>query len=350
MDRLKKYLIGAVALAIIILIGGAYYYFAVYRNSPEYAFQRIEYALEHHDKALFYEYVDTSSVLDSAYDSILKSLMDSDATMTEDAKIAALEVVKILKSPVLHGFQKAIDAYVENGSWDADENTSNKGEEEALFDVKEVITQAGIKNIAFRGIDKIVKKDNNEEAVALAKIYHNELEKEFVFEIVMHKSDKSWKIVEVRNFEEFIILIGKIRREKIQSYIEESRKIWNNHESKMHDADFDLQRILSAKSLGQQGTRGELKTLMLDRIAADWKARKDELEALNAPKEVLTLHRLRLKIADLHIEYAEGYATWLDDKKASTLRLAEDKIKQAKTLEQEAFFLEKRIADSAIIK
>lgn len=342
MSKFKKYLIGVFCIIILLLIGGAYWYFAVHKNTPSYALERIEYALGSHDKKVFYEYVDTTSVLNGAYDSILKALMDSDATMGDDTKAAALDAVKILKTPVLHGFQKAVDSYVENGTWVAVENL--KGGEEAVFDVGEIITQSGINDITFRGIDKIIEKDEN-EAIALAKIYNNELEREFVFEIVLHKIDKSWKVVEIRNFEEFIILIGKIRQEKIHNYIEESRKIWQGHEEKMRDADFDLQRILSAKSLGKQGTRGELKSLMLDRISVDWKARKEELDALIVPKEVLVLHKLRLKIADLHIEYAEGYAAWLDDKKASTLRLAEDKIKQAKTLEQEAMFLEKRIAN-----
>lgn len=339
MSKFKKYIIGVSGIVILLLIGGAYWYFAVYRNTPSYALEKIEYAIENHDKALFYEYVDISSVLDSAYDSILKSLMDSDATMGDDAKTAALEAIKILKTPVLHGFQKAIDSYIENGSWDV----NTKTEDEMVFDIGEIIARSGMDNITFRGIDEIIEKDKG-EAVALAKVYSNELEREFVFEIVLRKSDKIWKVVEIRNFEEFVILIGKMRQEKIRSYMEESRNIWQTHEEKMRDADFDLQRILSAKSLGKQGTRGELKSLMLDRISSDWKQRKEELEALDVPKEVSVLHKLRLKIADLHIEYAEGYANWLDDKKASTLRVAEDKIKQAKTLEHEALVLEKRIS------
>lgn len=339
MSKLKKILVGAVCIVILALTGGLYWYFEVYKTAPEYALKRIEYSLEHHDKALFYEYVDGGAVLDSAYDAILKSLMDSDATMSEETKVAALDAIKILKAPVLHGFQKAVDAYIEHGSWDA--VTSQGQGNEAGFDIGEIIAQSGIKDTVFRGIDEIVKQ--NDEAVALAKVYNNELEREFVFEIVLHKEDKKWKVTEIRNFEEFVLSIGKMRREKIQSYIEESRKIWSTHEEKMRDADFDFQRIIGAKSLGKQGTRGELKSLMTNRIAADWKERKSELEALSAPKEVMVLHRLRLKIADLHIEYAEGYANWLDDKKASTLRVAEDKIKQAKTLEHEAVLLENRI-------
>ena len=340
MNKFKKYLAGAVCILLLALAGGLYWYFEVYRTTPKYALERIEYSLEHHDKALFYEYVDTGAVLDKAYDAILKSLMDSDATMSEETKMAALDAVKILKAPVLQGFQKAIDAYVEQGSWDA--IASHNQGNEAVFDVSEIIAQSGIKDTVFRGIDEIINTDDG-EAVALTKVYNNELEREFIFEVVLHNTDKKWKVVEIRNFEEFLISIGKMRRERIQNYIEESRKIWSIHEETMREADFDFQRIIGAKSLGKQGTRGELKALMTDRVAADWKERKSELEALSVPKEVMVLHRLRLKIADLHIEYAEGYANWLDDKKAGTLRVAEDKIKQAKTLEHEAALLENRI-------
>lgn len=340
MNKLKKYLIGAGCIAFLALIGSLYWYFAVYKTTPEYALKRIEYALETHDKDLFDKYVDINRVLDSSYDAILKSLMNSDATMSEETKVAALDAIKILKNPVLHGFQKAVDSYVANGSWDAANN--KKPKEDADFDVGEIIAESGIKNITFHGIDEIIKKSDT-EAVAMAKVYSNELEKEFVFEIILNKVDNSWKVVEIGNFEDYVLSIGKMRREKIQNYIEESRKIWSEHEETMRDADFNFQRIMGEKSLGKQGTRGELKALMEDTVAADWKARKSELEALSVPKEVMVLHKLRLKIADLHIEYAEGYTAWLDDKKAATLRVAEDKIKQAKILEHEATLLEKRI-------
>ena len=97
-------------------------------------------------------------------------------------------------------------------------------------------------------------------------------------------------------------------------------------------------------ALGNDATRQALKELMENTILPDWQARKAELEAIDAPQAAQTLHRLRLHICDLRIDYAEGYAAWMTDKKAATIRDAETKLKQARTLEQEELFLTKRMA------
>jgi hypothetical protein len=64
---------------------------------------------------------------------------------------------------------------------------------------------------------------------------------------------------------------------------------------------------------------------------------------MSVPPAAGTLHRLRIKICDLHIEYAKGYAKWMDDKNASTIRTADAALKQARTLEKEAELLTKQV-------
>ena len=340
MSKFKKYLLCSICVLVLAGAGFIYWYFAIHKNTPEYALERIEYAIQTHDKALFYEYADVTMILNNAYDSILQTLVEYNEGANEDAKLAVLETVKMLKAPMLIGFKKAVDDYLESGSWDS---VISGTEEETTVDIGEIIVHSGVEHLVFRGVDDIIPQEDG-SVVANLKAYQKDLEREFNFEITLVKTESgSWKVTEIRNFGEFVMAIGNARREKIRSYMEEANKIWQAHESKMRDADFDFQRIIGAKNLGKQGTRGELKSLMTDRVAKDWQERKDELSELIVPKEVESLHKLRLKICTLHIEYAEGYAAWLDDKKATTLKIAEDKIKQAKTLEQEAMFLEKRI-------
>ena len=339
MSKYKKYLICFIGIVVLALAGCLYWYFKVHRNTPEYALERLQYAVEQHDKELFYEYADVTSILNKGYESILTMLIESGDG--EETKTAAIETVKMLKAPMLIGFRKAVDDYLASGSWDS---VIGQTEEETTFDMGEIIVQSGVKHLTFRGLGDI-KESENGAVAAILKAYQNDLEREFAFEVILEKTESgSWKVTEIRNFSEFVMAVESARNEKIRAYMEESAEIWRAHEATMRDADFDFQRIIGAKNLGKQGTRGELKALMTDRVAKDWQIRKEELEALTAPKEVESLHKLRLKICGLHIEYAEGYANWLDDKKAITLKVAEDKIKQAKTLEQEAMFLEKRIS------
>ena len=61
-------------------------------------------------------------------------------------------------------------------------------------------------------------------------------------------------------------------------------------------------------------------------------------------KPILCLtEKIRLKICDCYIAYAKGYAHWMDDKQAATIREAENQLRQAKALEQEEKFLARRV-------
>ena len=75
---------------------------------------------------------------------------------------------------------------------------------------------------------------------------------------------------------------------------------------------------------------------MLDVIKKDWQARKQELFSIKVPPEAQDLQNMRLKICDLEIDYANNYAQWLEDKKASTLRISEERQRQSNELKAEA--------------
>jgi len=77
-------------------------------------------------------------------------------------------------------------------------------------------------------------------------------------------------------------------------------------------------------------------------ILTDWQQRKEELSAVSVPRSMQSLQQLRIKICDLHIAYAEGYAAWMTDKNAATIRSAESSLRQAEVLEVEESFLVQR--------
>ncbi|MBQ7630891.1 MAG: hypothetical protein IJS81_11895, partial [Selenomonadaceae bacterium] len=80
-------------------------------------------------------------------------------------------------------------------------------------------------------------------------------------------------------------------------------------------------------------------------VKKDWETRKVELLKLTVPQDAATLQNLRLKICDLEIAYAEGYAKWMDDKNAATVKAAEENHRQAQTLTLEAKTLAGRMLE-----
>jgi hypothetical protein len=147
----------------------------------------------------------------------------------------------------------------------------------------------------------------------------------------------------VGNFHEFVLFITKARRAQLIQYADTTAEIISRHDTAMMQAQEQLNSLLSRGTLGSDETRKALKNFMENTIKADWQQRKAELEAVTVPASAQTLHRLRLKICDLHIAYAAGYSAWMTDKKATTIREADRQLKQAKTLEQEEKFLARRV-------
>ena len=84
---------------------------------------------------------------------------------------------------------------------------------------------------------------------------------------------------------------------------------------------------------------------MNDVFKKDWEARKQELFNVNVPKSAETLQNLRIKICDLSIDSADLYAKWMDDKKAVTVKEADEKRKQVQALLTEENILISRMSN-----
>ena len=100
--------------------------------------------------------------------------------------------------------------------------------------------------------------------------------------------------------------------------------------------------MLAGGALGNDSIRSQVKKVSEEQVA-DWQSRKTELEAMEVPDAAGSLHRLRLKICDAHIEASANYAKWMDDKKAATIRASDNSMKIAKTLEKDAELLTKQV-------
>lgn len=339
MKHLKIKLLIVLGVLALIAFGGLAYYFAIYTKTPEYSVKMIERSIERHDVKKFREYVDLDSIADSSYDEFMTGLTDTQTPLGDEATAAIKELGRMLKKPLIASFEKAVDEYVKTGDWESDD-----GDEDAI-DSGEVIARSGIKNASFRGIDSIAVDKEAGTATAYARIFQAEANDEFVLEVRFQKENNGiWRAKEIANVHDFIVFVSRAKRNKITKYLDETAAIAATHDKTMRDADFEFQKILASGSLGKDATRLELKKLMENTVKKDWQTRRDELAAVNVPDAAQSLQRLRLRICDLHIAYADGYANWMTDKKASTIRDADAQLKQAKTLEEEARFLTSRMA------
>lgn len=335
----NKLKIGAgIGAAVIILAGGGYLFsHSVSKSTPEYTMAQVEKSVKNHDKTEFYKLVDVDGVLNSSYDEVVDGLTDSDKTMSDDAREAVKNFTQMLKSPLMLSLKSAIDTYVEKGEFSGAEGDG----------VKELLRKTGIDKIEFRDFENIViNPDNENQASVDVKIFQPELGHEFTLKTNLRKDETGqWKIISLQNFREFVTHIGEVRRVQLQAYLTKTEEINSLHDQTIRDAEQKYSSILAVGNIGQEGTRSDLKTLMLDVIKKDWEVRKQELFNLTVPQGAENLHNLRIKICDLEIGYAEDYAQWMSDKKAATLKSADEKHRQAQVLTTEANVLAHKMAD-----
>ena len=338
---IKIKLLGILAVIILILAGAGYWYFSIYTKSPDYSLKQIERSFNEHNKELFNKYVNLDGFLDSSYGGFVAGIMGTEHYSGNEAKVAVENLANMMKAPVISIMKEAINKYVEDGQW----ATQNQKENESGADAEQILLRSGLKSMEFRDILNVDVSQDKSKAIAMVKVFQSEVKEDFVFEVVLRPGeDGVWRVEEIANLGDFASTIGRARKREMENYMTETASIIRQHDESMHLAELKRQEILSSGSLGNQETRDALKKHMEEVEIKDWEKRMKELEAVLVPESAMTIQHLRLKICTLHIEYAKAYAEWMTDKKASTIKDADGKLKQARTLEQEEKVLVNRMS------
>ena len=331
--RIKMAAAGLVAA--LVLSGGGYYYFHVHNNTPEYAIKQISRAIDKHDVKEFHRAVDVDGVLNSGYDGFIEGLTSSDNMTTPETREAIKNFTQMLRAPMIASLKTAIDSYVETGNLSDEKNIG----------IVEMLERTGLNQIEIRGVKNVQVKDaDRDEAFADVIISQPELGGEFPLQIVLRRDeDNRWQVKRVENFRDYVAKIAQARRAQLEEYLSKAGEINERHAAIIRDAEQKYGMILSTGGLGNNSTREELKNLIEDVYQKDWELRKQELFGLHVPKDAETLHNLYMRICDLWIAAAKDYAKWMDDKNASTIKSAEEKIHQAQTLITEAGAIARRM-------
>ena len=345
LNRIRLAVTGGLALIIILCV----IYFSVISasNTPEGTIKLIEEAVATHDKEKFDKYVDVDNLLNTSYDSFVDGMISADTTMSEEVKSSVMNFTQILKVPMIASMKAGIDNYINTGSFTDNSkiNSEEKSADEHQIALSEVLERAGIDKLEYRQVDKaIIDKDDENKAIVEVIAFQKETAKDFIFEVEMQRDDKGdWRVKGIKNFRNFINMMNQTRREQLDKYLEDTASIINRHDKTIREAEQKYGSILSSGSLGKDDTRVDLKTLMTDVVKKDWEVRKQELFNVSVPKGAEALQNLRIKICDLSIESAELYSKWMEDKKASTIKDADDKHKQVQNLLEEEKFLVNRM-------
>ena len=327
----------AALLGVLLVFAGLFWYFRIYTKTPEYALRSIESALEQHDEALFLRHVRLDDVLNSGYDDFMMGTMDAEFGHSRESAAALEDFSKMLKPAFIKMLQDAVHTRLTTGAWPSVTPAEDGG------DTENILSRIGVRDLEFREISNLTLHEDTQTAEADILVHQGEADTDFTFKILLKPSeDGDWQVISIQNLHEYAGVLEQARRRRIAAYLEESNAIIERHDQTSAAAQLRLYSALGAGALGSQATRDMARQIMEQEILVDWQERKNELEAISAPRSMQSLHQLRLKICDLHIAYAQGYAAWMTDKNAATIRAAENSLRQAEVLEVEAAFLVQR--------
>ena len=335
LDGVKKGLLGVLALAVLAAAGGAFWYFGFYTKTPEYALKQIEEAVAARDTVKFDKYVNVARAVDTASDALVEGMMDADIGVTEDVRSAVESFAQMFKASVSKSFREAIYGCVKTGEWEAALDESP--------DERVLLERAGLYPLEFRGAEGPEKGEDGNTYFGL-RVYQKDAGEEYVLRVFMEKdSEGVWRAEEVANFRDFIAFVAKAQKERFREYLKKTEDIMRFHDERVGAAGKKLVDILHSGSIGDMNVRRQMGAIMAEEVLPDWRLRRSELEAIEPPIRARSLHRLRLKIADMRISYALLYTEWLETKKAEDIREANRILKEALTLEQEAEIMTRRM-------
>lgn len=328
----KAILVILIAL-IVVVGGGSLWYYGYYTKTPEYAVRMMEDAAASHNVTKFERYVDVRKISENATEEFLEGMMDSDRAMTEEARSAVSNFAAIFKASVSKNFEDAIREYVRTGELSG-----------INPDAQLILDKAGLYQTELRGVEGLDKDAGDGKAALGLRLNPKEAADDFVLKIYLVKGeDGVWRAEEVANFRDFIAFVMKARKDQFRTYLKNTEDILRLHDEKISASDKKLVDILHSGSMGDMNVRRQMRAVMVEEILPDWQLRRSELEQIDPPTAAQTLHRLRLRICDMRISYAIRYAEWLETKKAGDIQEANEILKEARTLEQEAETMTRRM-------
>lgn len=341
MQSIKKRLIALGVVLVLLAAAGGYWYVDIYTKTPEYTLKMVQEAVSDHNKEKLDKYVAVDHLLDTASGDMLDGLIQAMVPATGDTREAVSNLSRMFKTPVVTSLRTAVMNYVEYGSWinqKSDDNSVN-----GLVDADMIVNRIGLPSIEFQKLDSMAVDKEDGTALAKVRVLQTDSNEEFVLDVELcQQQDGLWQVYEIVNFKDFIEKLQNIRQQQVKTYLEESSQLMAQHDAVIAESQQKITAILAGSTLGNDSIRSQVKQVSEEQMA-DWQSRKTELEAMEVPDAAGSLHRLRLKICDAHIEAAANYAKWMDDKKAATIRASDNSMKIAKTLEKDAELLTKQV-------
>ena len=198
-------------IVIIAALAGAAFYFLYFIRTPAYALNAARSACQEHDVQKFEHYVDVNSVMDNAFDDIIKgeSKINNDNIFSNPF---AVGILRMLKPTVVDLMAQEARDKVAN----VPEEQQNKKAVDPVPDAMRRNMERRISLGKFTIKDLKISKTESERAIAVVALHNKDLDKDFIAELELKVNDKGdWQIKRVSNLAELIVQIDAAKKAKL---------------------------------------------------------------------------------------------------------------------------------------
>lgn len=187
----NKIIITAVTIAVI---AGIWIFSAGISDSPKKSFSAIEKAVKNHDVETFEKYVDLQSIYSEGFDSFLLASIKWERP-DEEVSIAAIGYMMMFKAPIVHELTAFTKQVLEKGEMPKSDSLGELGDE---------LDTLGVRAWELKRVGSA--KKNRVTAIVPVTVYDRQVEKDFVFDIELNKTDEGiWRVKKIANAEDLIL-------------------------------------------------------------------------------------------------------------------------------------------------
>ncbi len=191
-------------------IAGAAFYFLYFIRTPAYALNEARTAFKTHDTEKFSRYVDVPSVMNNAFEDIIKaeSKINNDNVFSNPF---ALGILHMLKPSVVDLMTKEAMDKVAGKS----ETAQQEQAADPVPDAMKRNMERHIPISKFTVKDLQLNKQDGNNATATLVLHDRDLDKDFVAELAMqHNEQGNWQIKKVSNLADLIVQLDAAKRAK----------------------------------------------------------------------------------------------------------------------------------------
>lgn len=205
---MKKFLL--ILIPVIILAGlgvGALRTYRQMQANPSNSIKIIRESIKNHDAETFYNMFATDQILEMAATEILTAQINSEVNSTTYSTQDLENIFNARKADFIPSAKNALNDYVTSGKINFAEN---------LTPSQKWLRDSEVTDCAIKSISKPVVNDG--KAKTKIEFYNSSLRFSFELEVILEKIDKkSWRVVEVKNFDNYLVGLNRALKKKLES-------------------------------------------------------------------------------------------------------------------------------------